>query len=97
MEVGLKTLSSPPQEEQIALDKPSSREPASLAHSAYSLAASAYSQDQLYTNGGLNNSYRGYGGLGASVQHPVSLTTATAQSNGERACFASLFGQRMAA
>ncbi|XP_052338934.1 nucleolar protein 4-like isoform X1 [Oncorhynchus keta] len=69
-------------EEQIALDKPSSREPASLAHSAYSLAASAYSQDQLYTNGGLNNSYRGYGGLGASMQHPVSLTTATAQSNG---------------
>nr|XP_023861811.1 nucleolar protein 4-like [Salvelinus alpinus] len=71
-----------PQEEQIALDKPSSREPASLAHSAYSLAASAYSQDQLYINGGLNYSYRGYGGLGASMQHPVSLTTATAQSNG---------------
>ncbi|XP_055787902.1 nucleolar protein 4-like isoform X1 [Salvelinus fontinalis] len=69
-------------EEQIALDKPSSREPASLAHSAYSLAASAYSQDQLYINGGLNYSYRGYGGLGASMQHPVSLTTATAQSNG---------------
>uniref|UniRef100_A0A3P8ZDR6 Nucleolar protein 4 helical domain-containing protein n=1 Tax=Esox lucius TaxID=8010 RepID=A0A3P8ZDR6_ESOLU len=69
-------------EEQIALDKPSSREPASLAHSAYSLAASAYSQDQLYSNGGLNYSYRGYGGLGASMQHPVSLTTATAQSNG---------------
>uniref|UniRef100_A0A8C8JH97 Nucleolar protein 4 helical domain-containing protein n=1 Tax=Oncorhynchus tshawytscha TaxID=74940 RepID=A0A8C8JH97_ONCTS len=64
------------------LDKPSSREPASLAHSAYSLAASAYSQDQLYINGGLNYSYRGYGGLGASMQHPVSLTTATAQSNG---------------
>ncbi|KAG9332527.1 hypothetical protein JZ751_014625 [Albula glossodonta] len=69
-------------DEQIALDKPSSREPATLAHSAYSLAASAYNQDQLYINGGLNYSYRGYGGLGASMQHPVSLTTGTAQSNG---------------
>ncbi|XP_067096817.1 LOW QUALITY PROTEIN: nucleolar protein 4-like [Osmerus mordax] len=69
-------------EEQIALDKPVCREPASLAHSAYSLAASAFSQDQLYINGGLNYSYRGYGGLGASMQHPVSLTTGTAQSNG---------------
>ncbi|KPP72223.1 hypothetical protein Z043_108796 [Scleropages formosus] len=69
-------------DEQIALDKPGLREPASLAHSAYSLAASAYSQDQLYINGGLNYSYRGYGGLGASMQHPVTLTTGTAQSNG---------------
>ncbi|KAL4655352.1 nucleolar protein 4-like [Arapaima gigas] len=69
-------------DEQIALDKPGLREPASLAHSAYSLAASAYSQDQLYINGGLNYSYRGYGGLGASMQHPASLTTGTAQSNG---------------
>ncbi|XP_064154107.1 nucleolar protein 4-like b isoform X1 [Anguilla rostrata] len=69
-------------DEQISLDKPSSREPVTLAHSAYSLAASAYNQDQLYINGGLNYSYRGYGGLGASMQHPVSLTTGTAQSNG---------------
>ncbi|KAJ8257352.1 hypothetical protein GJAV_G00184690 [Gymnothorax javanicus] len=69
-------------EEQIALEKPISREPATLAHSAYSLAATAYNQDQLYINGGLNYSYRGYGGLGASMQHPVSLTTGTAQSNG---------------
>ncbi|XP_076131906.1 nucleolar protein 4-like b isoform X1 [Alosa pseudoharengus] len=69
-------------EEPIALDKPSTREPASLAHSAYSLAATAYSQDQLYINGGLNYSYRGYSGLGASMPQPVSLTTGTAQSNG---------------
>lgn len=79
------------QDEQISLDKPSSggglREPASLAHSAYSLAASAFSsQDtQLYINGaGLSYGYRGYPGLGAAMQHPVSLTTgAAAQSNGE--------------
>ncbi|XP_018516986.1 nucleolar protein 4-like isoform X2 [Lates calcarifer] len=77
-------------DEQISLDKPSSgggglREPASLAHSAYSLAASAFSsQDtQLYINGaGLSYGYRGYPGLGAAMQHPVSLTTgAAAQSN----------------
>ncbi|AWP10009.1 putative nucleolar protein 4-like [Scophthalmus maximus] len=78
-------------DDQISLDKPSSgggglREPASLAHSAYSLAASAFSsQDaQLYINGaGLSYGYRGYPGLGAAMQHPVSLTTsAAAQSNG---------------
>lgn len=81
-----------PQDDQISLDKPSSgggglREPASLAHSAYSLAASAFSsQDtQLYINGaGLSYGYRGYPGLGAAMQHPVSLTTGAAtQSNGE--------------
>uniref|UniRef100_A0A671Z1E0 Nucleolar protein 4-like b n=1 Tax=Sparus aurata TaxID=8175 RepID=A0A671Z1E0_SPAAU len=63
------------------------REPASLAHSAYSLAASAFSSqdNQLYINGaGLSYAYRGYPGLGAAMQHPVSLTTgAAAQSNGE--------------
>ncbi|XP_028265757.1 nucleolar protein 4-like [Parambassis ranga] len=78
-------------DEQISLDKPSSgggglREPASLAHSAYSLAASAFSsQDtQLYINGaGLSYGYRGYPGLGAAMQHPVSLTTgAPTHSNG---------------
>uniref|UniRef100_A0A3Q2TFH9 Nucleolar protein 4-like b n=1 Tax=Fundulus heteroclitus TaxID=8078 RepID=A0A3Q2TFH9_FUNHE len=62
------------------------REPVSLAHSAYSLAASAFpSQDtQLYINGaGLSYGYRGYPGLSAAIQHPVSLTTgAAAQSNG---------------
>ncbi|XP_040049172.2 nucleolar protein 4-like b isoform X2 [Gasterosteus aculeatus] len=77
-------------DEQISLDKPSSgggglREPASLAHSAYSLAASAFaSQDsQLYINGaGLSYGYRGFPGLGATMQHPVSLTTGAAgQSN----------------
>ncbi|MEQ2302184.1 hypothetical protein AMECASPLE_004033 [Ameca splendens] len=79
-------------DEQISLEKPSSggaalREPVSLAHSAYSLAASAFpSQDtQLYINGaGLSYGYRGYPGLSAAIQHPISLTTGTAtQSNGE--------------
>ncbi|MEQ2199653.1 hypothetical protein XENOCAPTIV_007153, partial [Xenoophorus captivus] len=79
-------------DEQISLEKPSSggaalREPVSLAHSAYSLAASAFpSQDtQLYINGaGLSYGYRGYPGLSAAIQHPISLTTGTAtQNNGE--------------
>uniref|UniRef100_A0A3B3Y9J0 Nucleolar protein 4 helical domain-containing protein n=1 Tax=Poecilia mexicana TaxID=48701 RepID=A0A3B3Y9J0_9TELE len=81
-------------DEQVSLEKPSSggggaaalRDPVSLAHSAYSLAASAFpSQDsQLYINGaGLSYGYRGYPGLSAAIQHPVSLTTGTAtQSNG---------------
>uniref|UniRef100_A0A8C5D299 Nucleolar protein 4-like n=2 Tax=Gouania willdenowi TaxID=441366 RepID=A0A8C5D299_GOUWI len=84
-------------DEPISLDKPSLgggggggalREPASLAHSAFSLAASAFSSqdsNSLYINGsGLSYGYRGYPGLGAAMQHPVSLTTSAAvtQSNG---------------
>ncbi|XP_051509686.1 nucleolar protein 4-like isoform X2 [Myxocyprinus asiaticus] len=48
-------------DESVTADKPNSRDPAALANSGFSLAASAYSQDQLYTNGGLNYSFRGYG------------------------------------
>ncbi|KAK1801690.1 hypothetical protein P4O66_022336 [Electrophorus voltai] len=69
-------------EDQIALDKAASREPVPLPPSAYPLAASAYSQDQLYINGGLSYTYRAYSGLGGGVQHPIPLTTTTAQSNG---------------
>ncbi|XP_077369768.1 nucleolar protein 4-like [Festucalex cinctus] len=78
-------------DEQISLDKPPSgsggpREPASLVPSAYSLAASAFTnqEPQVYINGaGLSYGYRGYLGLGGAVQHPVSLATgAAAQSNG---------------
>ncbi|XP_072537919.1 nucleolar protein 4-like isoform X1 [Salminus brasiliensis] len=64
-------------DEPITADKPNSRDPAALAHSGFSLAASAYSQDQLYTNGGLNYSFRGYGALGNSLQ-----SSGTTQSNG---------------
>ncbi|KAM9445349.1 nucleolar protein 4-like b isoform 2-T2 [Clarias gariepinus] len=69
-------------EDQIALEKSVSREPVPLTHSAYSLAASAYSQDQLYINGGLGYNYRAFAGLAGSMQHPVSLTTPAAQTNG---------------
>ncbi|KAM9475103.1 nucleolar protein 4-like isoform 2-T2 [Clarias gariepinus] len=64
-------------DESITADKSNSRDPAAVAHSGFSLAASAYSQDQLYTNGGLNYSFRGYGALGNNLQ-----SSATAQSNG---------------
>ncbi|KAB5546380.1 hypothetical protein PHYPO_G00071390 [Pangasianodon hypophthalmus] len=69
-------------EDQIALEKAVSREPVPLTHTAYSLAASAYSQDQLYINGGLGYNYRAFAGLAGSMQHPVSLTTPAAQTNG---------------
>ncbi|XP_064160409.1 nucleolar protein 4-like isoform X1 [Anguilla rostrata] len=72
----------PNHDEQSALDRPHPRESASLAHSASSLPASAFPQDQLYTNGGLNYNLRGYSGLGSTPQHPASLTTGAAQSNG---------------
>ncbi|XP_076840698.1 nucleolar protein 4-like b isoform X2 [Brachyhypopomus gauderio] len=69
-------------EDQMALEKTVPREPVPLPHSAYPLGAAAYSQDQLYINGGLSYTYRAYGALGGSVQHPIPLTTTTAQSNG---------------
>lgn len=67
-----------PQDETVSSDKSSSRDPAALAHSGFSLAASAYAQDQLYTNGGLNYSFRGYGTLGNNLQN-----NGTPQTNGE--------------
>lgn len=65
------------QDESAAADKPNSRDPAALAHSGFTLAASAYSQDQLHTNGGLNYSFRGYGTIGNSLQN-----NGTSQTNG---------------
>lgn len=65
------------QDESVAADKSNSRDPAALAPSGFTLAASAYSQDQLYTNGGLNYSFRGYGTIGNSLQN-----NGTSQTNG---------------
>uniref|UniRef100_UPI00398E6C07 nucleolar protein 4-like b isoform X1 n=1 Tax=Pristiophorus japonicus TaxID=55135 RepID=UPI00398E6C07 len=69
------------QDEPIALDKHTqqARETTQLAHTTYSLPAASYSQDQMYINGGLNYSYRGYGGIGGGLQ--TSLQTGTL-SNG---------------
>ncbi|KAG9333230.1 hypothetical protein JZ751_012950 [Albula glossodonta] len=38
--------------------------------------------DQLYTNGGISYNLRGYSSIGNNLQHPASLTTSVAQSNG---------------
>ncbi|XP_059836675.1 nucleolar protein 4-like isoform X2 [Hypanus sabinus] len=69
------------QDEPIALDKHTqqAREAAQLAHTTYALPAASYSQDQMYINGGLNYSYRGYGGIGGGLQ--TTLQTGTL-SNG---------------
>lgn len=70
------------QEEPIALDKQHSRDSTAIAHSTYSLPASAYSQDPVYVNGGLNYSYRGYGSLSSNLQPSASLQTGN-HSNGK--------------
>ncbi|XP_048066177.1 nucleolar protein 4-like [Megalobrama amblycephala] len=64
-------------DESVTADKPNSRDPAALVNSGFSLAATAYSQDQLYTNGGLNYSFRGYGTIGNNLQN-----NGTSQTNG---------------
>ncbi|XP_028630824.1 nucleolar protein 4-like isoform X2 [Grammomys surdaster] len=69
------------QEEPIALDKQHSRDSTAITHSTYSLPASAYSQDPVYVNGGLNYSYRGYGSLSSNLQPSSSLQTGN-HSNG---------------
>nr|XP_048301508.1 nucleolar protein 4-like isoform X2 [Myodes glareolus] len=69
------------QDEPIALDKQHSRDSTAVTHSTYSLPASAYSQDPVYVNGGLNYSYRGYGSLSSNLQPSASLQTGN-HSNG---------------
>ncbi|KAM7327078.1 hypothetical protein ACRRTK_013445 [Alexandromys fortis] len=69
------------QDEPIALDKQHSRDSTAITHSTYSLPASAYSQDPVYVNGGLNYSYRSYGSLSSNLQPSASLQTGN-HSNG---------------
>ncbi|XP_071401969.1 nucleolar protein 4-like [Centroberyx affinis] len=64
-------------DEPASADKPSSRDPASVAPSGFSIASAAYAQDQLYTNGGLNYNLRGYGTVSSNQQ-----STGAAQTNG---------------
>uniref|UniRef100_A0A8C7FAJ4 Nucleolar protein 4-like a n=1 Tax=Oncorhynchus kisutch TaxID=8019 RepID=A0A8C7FAJ4_ONCKI len=71
-------------EEPATADKNGSRDPASVAPSGFSLAASAYSQshDPVYTNGtnrGLNYSFRSYGAMSNNL--PTTCATTT-QNNG---------------
>ena len=60
-------------EEPASLEKPASREPA--APTSFSTAASAYAQDLLYTNGGLNYNVRGFAAASANQQtSPAAIT-----------------------
>lgn len=49
-----------------------------MAPSGFSISSAAFAQDQLYTNGGLNYSLRGYGSVGSNQQN-----SGAAQTNGE--------------
>lgn len=62
----------------MAVDKPAARDPASVAPSGFAISSAAFAQEQLYTNGGLNYSLRGYGAVGSNQQ-----TAGAAQINGE--------------
>ncbi|XP_049611937.1 nucleolar protein 4-like isoform X1 [Syngnathus scovelli] len=66
-----------PAEEPALVDKPSTREPASVAPSGFVIASSTFAQDQLYTNGGLNYNLRGYGTVAGNQQN-----AGAAQTNG---------------
>uniref|UniRef100_A0A671VKK5 Nucleolar protein 4-like a n=1 Tax=Sparus aurata TaxID=8175 RepID=A0A671VKK5_SPAAU len=67
----------PATDEPASVDKSNSRDPASVAPTAFSISTAAFAQDQLYTNGGLNYSLRGYGTVGSNQQN-----SAAAQTNG---------------
>ncbi|XP_077369413.1 nucleolar protein 4-like isoform X2 [Festucalex cinctus] len=67
-----------PTDEAALVDKPASREPAPVAPSGFVISSSAFAQDQLYTNGGLNyNNLRGYAAVTGTQQN-----AAAAQTNG---------------
>ncbi|XP_035513091.1 nucleolar protein 4-like [Morone saxatilis] len=64
-------------DEPASVDKPNSRDPASVTPSGFSISSAAFAQDQLYTNGGLNYNLRGYGTVGSNQQN-----SGAAQTNG---------------
>lgn len=62
----------------MSVEKPAARDPASVAPSGFAISSAAFAQEQLYTNGGLNYSLRGYGAVGSNQQ-----AAGAAQINGE--------------
>ncbi|XP_047468073.1 nucleolar protein 4-like [Mugil cephalus] len=64
-------------DEPASADKTNSRDPATVAPSAFTISSTAFAQDQLYTNGGLNYNLRGYGTVGSNQQN-----SGAAQTNG---------------
>lgn len=65
------------QDESASADKSNLRDAVNAAPSGFAIASAAFAQDQLYTNGGLNYSLRGYA-TAAGNQN-----SAAAQTNGE--------------
>nr|XP_057907360.1 nucleolar protein 4-like isoform X2 [Doryrhamphus excisus] len=61
-----------PADEPISVDKPSTRDPASVAPSSFAISSTAFAQDQLYTNGGLNYNLRGYGTVSSNQQNAAA-------------------------
>ncbi|KAI9515535.1 Nucleolar protein 4-like [Dissostichus eleginoides] len=59
-------LDSYPADEPSSGEKSSSRDPASLTPSGFSISSAAFAQEQLFTNGGLNYNLR-YGGVQPSA------------------------------
>ncbi|XP_011601089.1 nucleolar protein 4-like isoform X2 [Takifugu rubripes] len=66
----------PATDESASVDKSNLRDPVSVAPSGFSISGAAFAQDQLYTNGGLNYTLRGYATV-AGTQN-----TGAAQTNG---------------
>lgn len=66
------------QDEPVVVDKSTLREPVPVAPSGFSISGAAFAQDQLYTNGGLNYSLRGYTTVAGNQN------SGAAQTNGEQ-------------
>lgn len=66
------------QDEPAAVDKSNPRDTVSVAPSGFSISGAAFAQDQLYTNGGLNYSLRGYTTVSSNQN------SGAAQTNGEQ-------------
>ncbi|KAK5611519.1 hypothetical protein CRENBAI_015472 [Crenichthys baileyi] len=66
-----------PTDEPASVDKPTTRDPAHVAPSGFTIASAAFAQDQLYTNGGLNYNLRDYGTVASTQQ-----SSGVAQTNG---------------
>ncbi|XP_070401353.1 nucleolar protein 4-like isoform X2 [Nothobranchius furzeri] len=64
-------------DEPMSVDKPITRDLATVAPTAFSISSAAFAQDQLFTNGGLNYNLRGYGTVGSNQS-----SSGAAQTNG---------------
>ncbi|MED6241559.1 hypothetical protein ATANTOWER_019659, partial [Ataeniobius toweri] len=64
-----------PTDEPASVDKPTTRDPAPVAPSGFTIASAAFAQDQLYTNGGLNYNLRGYGTVASTQQSSGAAQT----------------------